>query len=126
MELMPTNKVIAQLGRGTTHVTELNIPFLVKRFFYITDVPQDAIRGQHANKKTNQYIICTSGQVEIMMTIKNVYRHRMTIILSPGESVFLPKRTWVEMQFLQKDSTLLVLADRAYDKNEYITDFNEL
>lgn len=120
-------KKIIEKNRGTTHITELALPFLVKRFFYITDVPKGSIRGQHANKKTNQFIVCTSGEVEIMIRkTKNGIAHKMTTILSPGESAFLSKRTWIEMRFLQENSTLLVLADRPYDKNEYITNFNDL
>lgn len=115
-------KVIQKL-RGTTHITEFGESFKTKRFFYIEDVDAGTSRGNHANKHTNQILICTGGSISVTIMSNNQFF--AVKILKPGELVFLPKMHWVEMRFIEPNSTLLVLADRQYDPNEYITNFNE-
>ena len=109
--------------RGILFPFELNdIPFKVKRFFLVFDVPKNFTRGEHAHYKTKQLLICIKGKIKVMITCKG---EKIEKILNCGDSFFVDKKIWDAQQFLQKDSILLVLSDTNYQKSDYITDYNK-
>ena len=112
-------------SKGLMSILEFpkDIPFLVKRLFYIYGVNDKVIRGQHANKKSEFLFIALAGSCKIKYYFNGkAYLYSLD---NPNQSLYLPKMTWKEMYDFKKETILLVLSNSLYDKNEYIRDFDE-
>lgn len=100
-----------------------NIPFDIKRTYYIFDTQQGVSRGFHAHKKLTQILICVSGHCDILLDngkqkeIINANQKNKGIIINP--------MIWHEMHNFSQDCVLLVLADDYYDESDYIRDYDE-
>jgi dTDP-4-dehydrorhamnose 3,5-epimerase-like enzyme len=112
-------------GRGKMIVAEAsnNIPFEIKRIFYIYETDNDAIRGCHANRKTQFVMICVHGTVTVK--VKALEYEKVFILDSPDKGLYLPEMTWKEMYDFTSGSVLLVLASEIYDGDEYIRNYEE-
>lgn len=100
-----------------------DIPFDIKRIYYITKVPEGVRRGFHAHKNLKQLIFCPYGRVQLILENKN---GREEIELSdPSVGVVIEECTWREMLWLQEDSILCVAASEFYDADDYIRDYDE-
>lgn len=100
-----------------------NIPFDIKRIFYIYGSNSDAIRGQHANRDSEFVLINVSGKCAIKL--KDGKNERIVYLDKPNKGLYIPRMVWKDMYDFSKDSVLLVLANTYYNKDEYIKDFNE-
>jgi dTDP-4-dehydrorhamnose 3,5-epimerase-like enzyme len=100
-----------------------DIPFEIKRIFYVYGMQQSAQRGFHSHKTTQQFLICLSGAVEV--TCKDGVEEKKFLLNSPKFGLFIPEMLWDELTYLYPDSTLLVLSSTFFDKSDYITDFTE-
>lgn len=101
-----------------------NIPFEIKRVFYIYGSAQDVIRGQHANKKTKFVLINVAGTSKVK-TINRDGNEKVYELKKPHTGIYLPSMVWKEMYDFSEDSVLLVLASEHYDPEEYIRDFKD-
>ena len=100
-----------------------DMPFEVKRIFFITGVPPHTIRGKHAHRVTQQVFICVQGKIQVALgESPNIDYY----ILNPGESVYIPEMTWGEQEYLEEDSVALVLCSTEYNPNDYIYDKEQL
>ncbi len=119
--------VFADLGdeRGKLVVAEgeIDIPFEIKRVFYIYGSDSDVVRGQHANRESEFVLINVAGSSKVMITDGE---NREIVELSrPMDGVYIPRMIWKEMYDFSPDSVLLVLASTHYDGKEYIRDKDE-
>lgn len=100
-----------------------DIPFEIKRIYYITKVPEGVRRGFHAHKKLKQLLFCPYGRIQLILENKN---GREEIELSdPSIGVVIDQLTWREMLWLQKDSVLCVAASDYYKVEDYIREYDE-
>jgi hypothetical protein len=90
------------------------VPFPVKRFFWITDVPESEIRGKHGHFETQQLLCGVSGRISIEV-FPPYAQSSLSFNLSEGEAFFLPPGHWVSMIFSTPRDILMVAADRDYD-----------
>ncbi len=109
--------------RGHLVIVEglVDIPFEIKRIFYIYGSDSHVIRGNHANRKSEFVLINVSGQSKV-----KVDDGRSTEIIElnePHMGIYLPCMLWKEMYDFSADSVLLVLASEVYDPQEYIRDY---
>ena len=99
------------------------IPFEVKRIYYIYDTKPDFPRGAHAHKELEQVLIMMDGSCELVLNdgkdIKNIILNR------PDMGIFIGKNIWREMKNFSYGAKLLVLASDFYNENEYIRDYEE-
>lgn len=129
MDLKERCKVInfKDLGdeRGKLVVIEGNqdIPFEIKRTFYIYDSDSDVVRGQHANRESEFVLINVAGSSKVRIT--DGKEEFIVELNKPMMGVYIPKMIWKDMYDFSSDSVLLVLASTHYDGNEYIRDYNE-
>ena len=101
-----------------------DIPFEVKRIFYIYGSDKDVIRGQHANKESEFVLINVAGNSKVK--VKDGKGNEVVYSLNrPHTGIYLPKMVWKDMYDFSEDSVLLVLASTHYDADEYIRDYNE-
>lgn len=99
------------------------IPFEIKRIYYIYDTKPDFPRGAHAHKELEQVLIMMDGSCEIVL---NDGKNNKSIILNrPDIGLFIGKNMWREMRNFSYGAKLLVLASDFYNESEYIRDYNE-
>lgn len=112
--------------RGHLVIVEGNrdIPFEIKRIFYIFGSDQDVVRGQHANRKTEFVLINVAGQCKVKV-MDGLGNEAIFVLNRPHTGIYLPKMMWKDMYDFSKDSVLLCLASEHYDATEYIREYDE-
>jgi len=111
--------------RGNLSVGELgrDVPFEVKRYFLVYDVPNMEIRGEHAHVRCHQFLIAVKGSLHVVV---DDGRSREEILLdSPSLGLHLPPLTWGIQYRYSADAVLLVLASHHYDASDYIRDHDQ-
>ena len=111
--------------RGNLSVIEDNrqIPFKIKRTYWVYDVPGGEKRGAHAYHHAQEFIVALSGSFNITI---NDGKNEQTFHLNRSYyGLYLPKMTWRQLDNFSTNSLALVLTDYAYDSLEYIRSFNE-
>lgn len=118
-------KTVETPGKGKLSFFEgiHDIPFEIKRVYYITGVPQNMERGAHAHHELDQLLICPNGEIEI--TLDNGQERADVILSSPDKGLLVEKMIWHDMKWLKKESILLVVASDYYDENDYIRSYDE-
>ncbi len=100
-----------------------NIPFDIKRIYYIFNTDKDVSRGFHAHKNLQQIAICVKGQCRF--TLDNG-RNKEDIVLSePNVGLYIGNNIWREMHDFSKDCVLVVIASELYSENDYIRNYDE-
>ena len=103
---------------------EQDIPFDIKRIFYIYGSDAEVVRGQHANRKTEFVLINVAGQSKVK--VKDGRGNEAVFSLNrPHTGIYLPKLVWKDMYDFSPDSVLLCLSSEHYDPNEYIRSYDE-
>jgi hypothetical protein len=101
-----------------------NIPFEIKRVYYIYDLQNlDAIRGKHAHKELEQVIFCINGSFRL--GLDDGHHKEELIINQRNQGIFLGKGLWHTMTAFSKDCVLLVLASDHYKESDYIRNYEE-
>lgn len=112
--------------RGNLVVAEGNgvdIPFEIKRVFYMYGSDDSVIRGQHANRKTEFVLINVSGTSKVK--IDDGEKTQVIELNRPRMGLYIPTMIWKDMYDFSEDSVLLVLASEHYDGEEYIRDYSQ-
>ena len=99
------------------------IPFEVKRVYYIFGTKENVARGYHAHKELKQLAVCVSGSCT--MLLDDGHRKESVLLNSPKQGVLIDKMIWHEMHNFSYDCVLLVLACEHYDEKDYIRDYND-
>ena len=117
-----------ELGDSRGHLVVVegakNVPFEIKRIFYIYGSDADVVRGQHANRHSAFCLINVSGQSKVKV-IDCRGDERVFDIDRPHTGLYIPKMIWKDMYDFSPDSVLLVLSDEHYDGSEYIRDYDD-
>ncbi|WP_346692514.1 sugar 3,4-ketoisomerase [Coprobacter fastidiosus] len=101
-----------------------DIPFDIKRVFYIYGSETGVVRGQHANQRTEFVLINVAGTSKVK--VKDGKGNEAIFCLNrPHTGIYLPTMVWKEMYDFSKDSVLLVLASEHFDSTEYIRNYAE-
>lgn len=99
------------------------IPFEVKRVYYIFATKNDVSRGFHAHKELQQVAVCVSGSCTLLLDDGN---HKETVFLDrPTKGIVINRMIWREMHDFSPDCVLLVLANELYDEADYIRNYQE-
>lgn len=109
--------------RGTLCVAEYDkhVPFDIKRIFYLYDLPVNVLRGQHAHRKQEQFIISLSGTIELSTTYRG--NKRSFTLSRPTEGIYFPPMTWIDIKVLEVPAICLVISSGLYDESDYIRDY---
>lgn len=118
-------KLLHNGERGKLVVVEgaQDIPFEIKRVFYIYGSDNEVVRGKHANKESEFVLINVAGKSKVRVT-DGIDEH-VDELNRPMQGIYLPKMVWKDMYDFSPDSVLLALASTHYDRNEYIRDYDE-
>lgn len=100
-----------------------SLPFVASRIFTLLDIPAGEIRGTHAHRECEQFLICMRGSVT---AIVDDGRTRSEVVLDrPSLGLYMPALTWGTQYEYSADAVLVVLASHPYDADDYIHDFDE-
>ena len=99
------------------------IPFEIKRVYYITSPVSGLPRGKHAHKTTRQILFCIKGKVR--MVLDDGDKKGEVILSEPEDGIMLDPLVWHEMLDMDENTTLLILASKEFDKSDYIRDYKD-
>ena len=100
-----------------------DIPFEIRRIYFISKVPEGTRRGFHAHKELKQLLFCPYGRIQLIL--ENEFGREEIELSDPSIGVVIDRPTWREMLWLQKDSVLCVAASDFYRAEDYIRDYGE-
>lgn len=121
--VLELNKVHNRSGNLTAIEERMEIPFDVKRLYYLYDVPGGAERGGHAHKKLQQLIVAASGCFDVVL---DDGKNRKVVELNrPYFGLHIVAGIWRELINFSSGAICLVLASEKYDAGDYIRDYDE-
>lgn len=100
----------------------INLPFDVKRIFYIYDIPGGEDRGAHAHKECHQFLIAASGSFEVEMD--DGVNKRTIVLNRPYYGLHLPSGIWAAEKGFSSGAVCLVLASEVYNEDDYIREYS--
>lgn len=111
------NNSLMTIAEGT------NIPFAIKRVYWITSNQNVEIRGEHAHKSCQQLMVCIEGDLHI--TLEDIEGKKESFSLTkPNHMVLIPPGYWCKIEY-KKNATVLVLASQEYDELDYIRNYED-
>jgi acetyltransferase-like isoleucine patch superfamily enzyme/dTDP-4-dehydrorhamnose 3,5-epimerase-like enzyme len=110
--------------RGSLSFAEYGkfLPFIPKRYFLVFGVASKEIRGEHAHKKLEQFLVCINGSCSLV--VDDGEKCQEILLNRPNIGVYLPPMIWGIQYKYTKDAVLLVLASDLYDPDDYIRDYD--
>lgn len=122
IDLINFSKIKSDSGTLSFVQNDSNIPFNIKRIFYMYDIPSNSYRGAHAHKTLKQIIIPISGSFNL--SLESLSGEKNTFFLNrPSEGVYVPPMTWTYLENFSSGAIVLVLASDIYDENDYIRSY---
>ena len=111
--------------RGSLTVGEVpsEVPFLPERYFVVFDVPSTELRGEHAHKQCQQFLICLHGSCRLLLD--NGAQRCEVILDRPDMGVYMPEMIWGTQYQYSPDAVLLVFASRPYEADDYLRTYDE-
>ena len=100
-----------------------NIPFDLKRVFYIFGTQEGVSRGNHSHYKTKQFLVAVNGSCKV--TLDDGYNKETFNLNQPNLGLFQDALIWGTMHDFSSDCVLMVLANEYYDASDYITDYDK-
>ena len=100
-----------------------DIPFSIKRVYYMYDTLPDVVRGHHAHKNLEQILVCVHGSCKIRLD--NGKEKKVVALEKPYEGLYVANNMWREMFDFSSDAVLMVFASDYYDESDYIRDYDE-
>ena len=95
-----------------------DVPFEVKRVYWLYDVPEQQVRGGHAHKTSEQVIICIKGQIKVLLESKTGEQQEF-FLDDPCQGLYIPPQWWGRMVF--EDQALMIgLASDEFNESDYI------
>lgn len=110
-------------GNITPVHNSIEVPFDVKRIFYLYDIPGGESRGAHAHKECHQFLIAASGSFEVLLDDGKT--KRMIHLNRPNMGLHIPPGIWASEVNFSSGSICLVLASHTYNEADYIRDYND-
>jgi hypothetical protein len=115
-------KIPDERGNLSFFENHTHIPFSINRTYWIYDVPGGEIRGGHAFKEQQEFIVALSGSFDVVLH-DGTEETKFSLNRS-YYGLYLPKRIWRSMENFSTNTLALVVSDRAYDEGDYIRDFD--
>ena len=121
--LIELPKIKNRTGNITVIENNVEIPFNIKRIFYLYDIPGGESRGAHAHKECHQFLLAASGSFEVQLDDGKV---KKTIMLNqPCRALHIPPGIWASELNFSSGAICLVFASHVYDEKDYIRDYDE-
>ena len=121
--ILPLNKIHNRAGNITIVEGQKNVPFDVKRIYYLYDIPGGEARGGHAHKELHQLIVAASGSFDVLLD--DGLNKKIVTLNRPDYGLMVVPGIWRELMEFSSGAICLVLASLVYDDNDYIRDYQE-
>jgi serine acetyltransferase/dTDP-4-dehydrorhamnose 3,5-epimerase-like enzyme len=99
------------------------VPFTVRRWFAVYDVPTREVRGEHAHRQCHQFLLCARGSLSVV--VDDGAAREEILLDQPEVGLYVPALTWAIQYRYSPDALLVVLASDPYDPDDYIRDYDE-
>lgn len=100
-----------------------DIPFKIKRVYYMYDTVEGVRRGFHAHRSLEQILVCINGSCKVLMD--NGKEKKIVSLEKRYEGLYVPKDIWHEMYDFSSDAVLMVFASEYYNEEDYIRNYDE-
>ena len=114
-------KISDKRGNLSTIEENKDVPFPIKRIYYLYDVPSGSTRGGHSHKKMEQVIIALSGSFDVVLDDGIEKKH--IFLNRPHYGIYVPPAVWRELENFSSNSIALVLASTFFSEEDYIRDY---
>lgn len=121
-KLIELPKITDPRGNLTFIESERHVPFLVKRIFYLYDVPTGNDRGAHAHKKLHQFLVCLAGSFDV--TLDDGINQSTVHLNRPWKGLHILPMVWAAEVNFDPGSICLVMASEYYDESDYYRDYD--
>ena len=116
-------KIADPRGNLTVAESMKNVPFDIKRVYWVYDVPGGECRGGHAHKKVKQMVIGLSGSFHV--TLDNGKERETVLLNHPYQGLVIETGTWRTLDDFSSGAVCMVLASELYEEEDYIRDYDE-
>lgn len=116
-------KIVDSRGNLSFFENENQIPFQIARTYWIYDVPGGELRGSHAFKEQQEFIIALSGSFDVVL--HDGEREQVFSLNRSYYGLYVPKMYWRKIENFSTNSLALIVSDKNYDEADYIRDFEE-
>lgn len=127
---LPGGAALVPLGthadlRGALAVAEVSkqIPFQPRRVFFVSEVPGREVRGEHAHRRCQQFLVSVHGSLSVI--VDDAHRRSEVLLDMPAAGLYLPAMVWSVQYRFSPDAALAVFASDPYDPADYIRDYEE-
>lgn len=122
-EIIQLPKFLDARGNLSFVEQEKHIPFVIRRTYWLYDVPGGECRGGHAYKENQEFIVALSGSFDVVLDDGTEKR---TFTLNRSYyGLYVPKGLWREMENFSTNSLAMILSSTDYDANDYVRDYDE-
>lgn len=121
--ILPLSKIHNRAGNITIIQGKKDIPFEVKRIYYLYDIPGGEDRGGHAHKELHQLIVAASGSFNVMLD--DGQNKKIVTLNRPNYGLMVVPGIWRELFEFSSGAICLVLASHKYDNNDYIRNYEQ-
>jgi dTDP-4-dehydrorhamnose 3,5-epimerase-like enzyme len=122
-QIIDLPKILDKRGNLSFFEHPNQIPFEIKRTYWIYDVPGGDVRGSHAFKEQQEFIIALSGSFDVR--IHDGKEEKLFSLNRSYYGLYIPKMYWRKLENFSTNSLALIVSDKSYDENDYIRDFEE-
>lgn len=123
LELIELPKILDERGNLSFFENSNQIPFDIKRTYWIYDVPGGELRGSHAFKKSHEFIIALSGSFDIILHDGN--KEKKYSLNRSYHGLYVPNLLWRRLENFSTNSLALIVSSISYAEDDYIRDFEE-
>jgi dTDP-4-dehydrorhamnose 3,5-epimerase-like enzyme len=100
-----------------------HFPFMVSRYFVVSDVPSVKVRGEHAHRECHEFLVCLRGSCAI--TLDDGQNREEVVLDSQTIGMYVPPMVWSSLYHYTPDAILLVLTSDPYSAEDYIRDYDD-
>ena len=120
--VLPLNKIHNRAGNITILEGKLNVPFDIKRIYYLYDIPGGEARGGHAHKELFQLIVAASGAFDVLLD--DGVNKKVVTLNRPDYGLFIVPGIWRELYEFSSGAVCLVLASQKFDEDDYLREYD--
>lgn len=122
-QIISLPKIVDKRGNLSFFENENQIPFEIARTYWIYDVPGGELRGSHAFKEQQEFIIALSGSFDVVL--HDGEEEQRFVLNRSYYGLYIPKMYWRKIENFSTNSLALIVSDKSYDEGDYIRDFEE-
>lgn len=121
-DVLPLSKIHNRAGNITVVEGNVNIPFSIRRIYYLYDIPGGESRGGHAHKELYQLIVAASGSFDVLLD--DGVNKKVIKLNRPDYGLLVVPGIWRELFEFSSGSVCLVLASEKYDEDDYLREYD--